>query len=622
MSRRTSASPRPPVAASLHGPVADPIVMDWNLDSYFPAFDGPEYHRFKTDLESALAAVRARIEAQEDLEPAAFAGWEAIVVGYEDVIKRVGHLSSYLECLCAADAANEDYRREYAALALHAAELKKLEVSLVDVLGRARHDQVEAFLKRDALAGAEFSVRRWREKAHKVMPPSEEALAADLEVDGLKAWSRLYDTISGTLEFTLRHVDGREERVPVARRRALMASPDRTVRAAAFSGGNEAWQSVEPICAAALNAMAGARLTLGARRSERHFLEPALYEHRIGMASLSALQEALIARAEVARGMLRVKARRLGVPAVSWHDLEAPTPGVGDVAGESLTWEQGVARVDAAFSRAYPGLGEFFRAAVDRRWFDQASRRGKRPGAFCTGSEITHESRIFMTWEGAMNDVVTLAHEVGHAWHSHVLRGARSLASSYPMTLAESASTFGEMLLLDGLLEDPDVPASVKLALLDSQAKQAMGFLLDVPARFEFERSFYEERAHGEVAVARLKELMIAAQEKLFGDALVPGGADPYFWASKLHFYIADVPFYNFPYTVGFLLSRALFARFKQEGAAFLPVYEAFLSRSGSATCETLAKDVLGVDLEKAGFWAGAIDSMAPVGEQLRDLLG
>lgn len=601
--------------------VAETLAMDWDLESYFPAFEGPEYCRFKTELSGSLEAVQARIEAQDQFEPATFAGWEAIVLGYEDAVKRVGHLTSYLECLSAADAANEDYRREYAALALHAAELKKLEVGLIDVLGGARHDHFEAFLKRDALAGAEFSLRRWREKARRVMPPAEESLAADLEVDGLKAWSRLYDTISGMLEFTLRHPDGREERVPAARRRALMASADRAVRTAAFHGGNVAWQSVEATCAAALNAMAGVRLTLGGRRGERHFLDPALFEHRIGLASLDALQKALVDRADVARSMVRLKARRLGLPAVAWYDLEAPTPGVADTEADRLSWEQGVARVEAAFTRAYPALGDFLRAAVSRRWFDHGSRRGKRPGAFCTGSEITHESRIFMTWEGAMNDVVTLAHEVGHAWHSHVLRAARPLAFGYPMTLAESASTFGEMLLIEGLLEDPDVSASVKLALLDSQARQAMGFLLDVPARFEFERSFYEERSHGEVPVARLKELMVAAQRKLFGDALAAGQEDPMFWASKLHFYIAEVPFYNFPYTVGFLLSRALFARFKAEGASFLPVYEAFLARSGAATCETLAREVLGVDLERPEFWAGAIDSMVPAGEKLAALL-
>lgn len=596
--------------------------MDWDLTSFFPAFGGPEYRRFAKELAATLAAVQARIEAQELFEPAAFAGWEAIVLGYEDAVRRLGHLNAYLECLTAADAAHDEYRREFAGLALHAAELKKIEVALVDVLGRARHDQLVAFLKRDALAGAEFAVRRWREKARRTMTPPEEALAADLEVDGLKAWSRLYDTLSGTLEFTLRHADGREERLPVARRRALMASPDRATRAAAFAGGNEAWRSIESTCAAALNAMAGARLTLSARRGERHFLEPAAFSHRIGLASLEALQEALVERAEVARAMLRLKARRLGLPAIAWYDLEAPTPGVGAGADAAVTWEQGVAWVEAAFARAYPGLGDFFRAAVSRRWFDHAPRRGKRPGAFCTGSELTHETRVFMTFEGVMNDVVTLAHEVGHAWHAHVLRAARPLASAYPMTLAESASTFGEMLLIDGLLEDPAVPSPLKLALLDSQARQATGFLLDVPARFEFERSFHEERARGEVSAARLAELMVAAQRRLFGDALAPGEEDPLFWASKLHFYIADVPFYNFPYTVGFLLSRALFARFKQEGPDFLPVYEAFLARSGSATCESLAAEVLDVDLERADFWKGAIDSMEPAGRKLEAMLG
>ncbi len=604
------------------GAVAETSVMDWSLESFFPTFDGPEYRRFTKDLAASLAAVQARIEAQDAFEPAAYAGWEAIILGYEEVVRRLGHLTAYLECLTAADASNEAYRREFAGLALHTAEVKKLEVALVDVLGRARHDQVEALLKRDALASAEFSLRRWREKARRTMAPSEETLVADLEVDGLKAWSRLYDMLSGTLEFTLRHPDGREERVPAARRRALMASADRGLRAAAFAGGNEAWRSVGPTCAAALNAMAGARLTLSTRRGERHFLESVAFEHRIGLASLEALQAALIDRADVARGMVRLKARKLGLPAIAWYDLEAPTPGVDGGSVAPLTWEQGVAWVEAAFSRAYPALGDFVRAAVSRRWFDHAPRRGKRPGAFCTSSALTHESRVFMTFEGVMNDVVTLAHEVGHAWHAHVLRAARPLASAYPMTLAESASTFAEMLLIEGLLEDPAVPAAVKLALLDSQARQATGFLLDVPARFEFERSFHEERAHGEVPAARLGELMVAAQRRLFGDILAAGEEDPLFWASKLHFYIADVPFYNFPYTVGFLLSRALFDRFRKEGAGFLPVYEAFLARSGSATCEVLAREVLGVDLERPEFWAGAIDSMAPAGRQLEAMLG
>jgi oligoendopeptidase F len=596
-------------------------VMDWSLESFFPSFDGPEYRQHKTELHEAFSELRARIEAQDGFEPSLFAGWQAIVLAFEEIGKKLNHLSAYLECLSAADAANEAYHREQAGLASLNAELAKLEVALVAAFGAAKHEHFEAFLKRDALASAEFSLRRWREKARRMMSPEEEALAAELEVDGIRAWSRLYDTISGTLEFPFVHPDGRTESLPMSRRRSLLASPDRAVRAAAFEGGNLAWRGVESVCAAALNAIAGARLTLVQRRNQRHFLEPALFEHRLGMVALDALREALLAKAEISRSTLRRKAARMGEPAIAWFDLEAPTPGVQNVADARLSWEDGRDRVGSAFIHAYPALGVFFHELVGRRWIDHTPRRGKRPGGFCTTSMQSGESRIFMTFDGVMNDVVTLAHEAGHAWHSQLLRDARPLARGYPMTLAESASTFAEMLLIDGVLNDPAVSDAVKLQVLDSEVRHSAGFLLDVPMRFEFERRFYEERAEGEVSVSRLKALMVEAQRKLFGDALAQGAEDPLFWASKLHFYIADVPFYNFPYTVGFLLSRALFARFKKEGAAFLATYETFLARSGSATCETLAKEILRADLESPEFWAGAIESVSEASDRLEALL-
>ena len=485
------------------------------------------------------------------------------------------------------------------------------EVALEAAIGAARHDHFEAFLKRDALADAEFGIRRWREKSRKMMSLDEEDLAAELEIDGIAAWSRLYDTLAGTLEFTYTKPDGSSEVVPMSRRRSMLGATDRTLRRAVFEGSNKAWEGVQDVCGAAINAIAGARLTLVHRRSQNTFLDPAVYEHRIGLDSLEALRNALVDRAEVTRSLLRLKAKRLGVPAISWFDLEAPTPGAS-VGGEaSLSWEEGVAMIEAALAQGYPALGRFTREIVEKRWIDYTPRRGKRPGGFCTSSTFHGESRIFMTFDGAMGDVITLAHEIGHAWHSQILRHARPLARNYPMTLAESASTFAEMIFIEGVLSNPSVPEVEKRRMVDSQVRQATGFLLDVPMRYEFERNFHKEREEGEISVTRLKELMVAAQRTLFGDALADDGGDEMFWASKLHFYIAEVPFYNFPYTVGFLLSCALFARFKEEGAGFLPTYEAFLSRTGSATCEALGREVLGVDLERPEFWAGAIESVA-----------
>jgi len=178
------------------------------------------------------------------------------------------------------------------------------------------------------------------------------------------------------------------------------------------------------------------------------------------------------------------------------------------------------------------------------------------------------------------------------------------------MTLAETASTFAELLLSHGLLSDPAVSPQRRLFLLDQATGHAPAYLLNIPARFEFERRFHEERRAGVVPVTRLCELMVEAQREVYGDALERGSEDPWFWASKLHFYITSASFYNFPYTFGFLLSQALFGEFLRTGPDFLPRYETFLRLSGSATCEEVVRRSLGRDIRDRGFWSDALSGI------------
>jgi oligoendopeptidase F len=186
------------------------------------------------------------------------------------------------------------------------------------------------------------------------------------------------------------------------------------------------------------------------------------------------------------------------------------------------------------------------------------------------------------------------------------------------MPLAETASTFAEQILIDGILRDPASPAERKRRLLDSQVRHAVTFLLDIPIRFEFEARFHEERMKGEVGVSRLNELMAETQRDWLGDVLEAGGEDPLFWASKLHFYITGLSFYNFPYTFGFLLSRKLFARLMEEGSAFIDEYEAFLNKTTVHDADDLIREVLGEDPSEPSFWASAIDTLQEPYEALK----
>lgn len=582
--------------------------MSWDLASYFPEFNGSEMRRFKQGLISDIASLKAEAAALPPLTTESSASWERVLLRNEDILQRMSHLGSYISCLASSDARNESYLKEEAELVGMRAELSKLRVEFLRAIKETRDETFTAFMARPALDSAQNYLNRMRQEARRAMAPENEILATDLGVDGIQAWGRLYDTVSSKLEFDMLFPDGKGHRLPVSQRRSLLEDPDRRVRKAAFEGGNAAWKSIEDMAAAALNAIAGTRLTLNRYRQVDHFLEIALFQASITRKTLDAMFEALFSKLEVPRRILRLKAKLLARPSLAWFDVGAPLELPGQ---EKLSWERATSLVGKSFERAYPALGKFFeQQVIGKNWVDWEPRTGKRPGGFCTTSMLTKESRIFMTYNQSLGDVLTLAHESGHAYHAAMMRDMRPYGRGYPMTLAETASTFGEQVLMNGILDDPAISQAQKALILDIETGHGAVYLLDIPVRYEFEKAFYEERAGGVLSVSRLKELMVDTQRKIFGDVLEVGGEDPYFWISKLHFYITGVTFYNFPYTFGYLLSRALYQMFKKDPGEFLPKYEEFLRLAGSEPAEKLVQHTIGRDIEQPQFWAEAIDSL------------
>jgi len=587
--------------------------LRWELSSFFPVFDGPQMRAFKERLGSDLAGLQGLTARADPLAADSLAMWERIILKLEDLEARLGHLNAYVECLAAADAGNEAYQREEAGLRLLRAELDKAEIDLLQTFKEAPEADFAALLDRKALRGAAHPLRRLRLRAQHTMPREQEKLAAELAVDGLHAWGRLYNTQSGKLEFEMNWPDGRSERLPISRWRALMSHPDRRVGRAAFEGGNRTWAALADPCAAALNAIAGNRLTLQRHRGLDHYLDTALYQAQVSRETLEAMYQAIHANITVPRRIFQAKARAMGREGIWWFEREAPLP--LSAAGE-LGWGDGSRLVAQSFRRAYPALADYYAMALDKRWIESENRGGKRPGAFCTGSEVTGEQRVYMTFAGALRDASTLAHEVGHAWHGWLMRDLRPFARSYPMTLAETASVFAEQLFAEGAIADPAISEGNKLLMLDGALGDAGIMLLDITARYEFERAFHDERRHGEVGVSRLQELMVQAQRQVWGEALLPDGEDPWFWASKLHFYITDLSFYNFPYTFGFLLAMALVRLFREGGQEFLPQYEEFLRKTGSGSAEEVVEAALGEDIRRSEFWAAGIHALEqPLGK-------
>jgi oligoendopeptidase F len=560
-----------------------------------------------------LAASSSRLKAfdEEFLDQ-----WEALILQAEELYGRLEHLASYLGCLEAADARNEAVSLAQAAQVRRFAAFEKLEINVLNAVKRSPKAVFGVFCNRPDLAPISYYLTRLREKARTTMSRKSEALASDLNVDGLSAWGRLYDKLTGKLTFDVVAEDGRRERLPISRWRALMSDPDRRIGRAAFEGGNRAWQSIEDVCAAALNAIAGSRLALNLHRNVSNFLDRALFQAAIRRETLEAMYAAIFQNLDTARDILKTKAGYFGRAGIWFFEREAPLPLSETVTSE---WQGATETLTNAFAAVYPGLARHLRHMLQNRWIESEARPGKRPGAFCTGSFLIEQQRVFMTFSGTLGDLTTLAHEVGHAWHGCLLQGKRPFARRYPMTLAETASIFAEHILMDGLGRDPAIDESQKLLLLDTELTDAAVFLLDITTRYAFEKAFYQQRHNGEVAVSRLKTLMTETQRDIYGDALLPDGTDPYFWASKLHFYITDTTFYNFPYTFGYLLARWLIDRHRKEGADFLPHYEAFLQMSGVDGVENVGRQALGIDLTDPHFWQTAILSLkAPLEEYRR----
>jgi oligoendopeptidase F len=582
--------------------------MDWDLKSYFSQFGSPTYVAFRDELAETLDSLdkrAAKMLAQPDaVSPKS---WETLIHDFELVLTGFSHLGSYIACLTAADAKNEAYLKEEAAFSGMRASFSKLTDKVRRGLGQMEQEAFDELASRGRLQDAAFRITEMRKEAEKRMPADLEDLAADLGVNGIGAWSRLYFTSVGNLKFRYADPAKGETEVPISHYNSLLCDPNRERRIAVAEGAARTYEEHQQTFAAALNSISGTRHALNKRRGMEDFLEPSTRQSRIRQTTLDALMTAIEDRLPFAREVFRFRTECMGISDPGYVDLRAPLS-ISEDSGPD--WNTGVNLISTSFNAVYPSLGSFFDEMIAKRWIDHTPREGKRPGGFCTTSLSTRESRIFMTYRDTLNDILTLAHEAGHAWHNRVMKDQRILAAGYPMTLAETASTFAERILTEGILNDKSIDKAVKLILLDAEVEHMLSFLLDLPVRFRFEREFYERRKDGIFSPAELCNLMKLTQQNVFGDSLAEGRGDPWFWAAKLHFYIEGVEFYNYPYSFGYLLSTAFMTRFREEGNSALNTYERFLSNSGKMSCEEVVRQSLGEDIGDPNFWAAQIDAL------------
>jgi oligoendopeptidase F len=575
--------------------------LSWNLESLFAGgSSSPEFVVFVEESDKLAAKLLKEladaVNMTNPVDNQQLTGWTEQL---QNVLSRLREADSFVSCLTSQQMSDKRAVAWTEKIQTLSARYRQALDLYEALLSSVPEERFTEWSKLPEQAAVRFPLEERRDAAKDKLPPALEGIASELAVDGYHGWGEHYNTIVGRIAIPWEQA-GEAVDLSVGQADNLLDHPDPEIRSRMSGLWENAWAGQADLCADTLNHLAGFRLKLYSMRSWKEPLREPLRMNRMSEDTLTAMWNAVAEGIEPLKRYLELKAQRLGKEKLSWHDVNAPIA----TSQAKIPYEEAAVLITDAFEQFSPAMAKLAQTAFADRWIEAEDRTGKRPGGFCTSFPLSRQSRIFMTYSGTPSNVSTLAHELGHAYHGALVEDLPPLAQEYAMNVAETASTFAEALVNDALLRRAESDEE-RLALLDDRLQRAVAFCMNIRARYLFETRFYERRINGMLEVEALNNLMLEAQKEAFGDAL--GSWHPHFWAAKLHFYLTDVPFYNFPYTFGYLFSTGLVAVAEKEGASFSTRYDHLLRDTGMMTVEQLGLQHLGVALDEPQFWKDAM---------------
>lgn len=507
-----------------------------------------------------------------------------------------GEISAFVSCLTAQDVNDKHAKQLVGTRNQLVATSEKLITQFSFALSRVDDQTWDTWQADEKIEPISFILNELRDGAREKLPEEQEQLITDLEIDGYHGWGEMYDTIVGSMS-----VDWEGEQLSIGQLENKLNNSDRSVRKLAFEKLEHVWNEKADLFTDTLNHLAGFRLQTYSHRNWEDVLKESLTYNRMTNKTLTTMWETISNNKNAFYQYLDRKAEQFNVDQLAWYDLEAPI----SQETKEIGYDDAAEIIVKQFGQFSDRMAEYATLAFEKNWIEAEDRAGKRPGGFCTSFPKSKQSRIFMTYSNTATNMATLAHELGHGYHQYVMDDVDQLNQGYAMNVAETASTLAEMIVADAMVEEAETDAE-RLVLIEDKIQRSVAFFMNIHARFLFETRFYEARKAGFVSTEQLNQLMEDAQKEAYGDQL--SEYHPVFWAAKLHFHITGVPFYNFPYTFGYLFSLGIYAYAKTDKENFADFYDALLKDTGRMTVEELAKKHLNVDLEQVDFWQKAID--------------
>lgn len=579
----------------------------WDLSNVYPSFESDEFARATVDLKNQLAALDRFLDGNGISRATPKVELSKAKARMDEYLNRMNiaqrlysTINAFIASYVTTDSYNTAAKRLESELEVVGVRLRKQEIRFQGWLGAVADSLPRVLAQPGPSREHSFYLREMAEQSRYLMSEPEENLAAELELSGGNAWSKLQGTVCSQLTLDFER-DGKVGKLPITALQNLSHDPDPDVRKRAYEAEISAWEKVREPLAAALNGVKGSMITLDKRRGRVDALHSSLDHSRIDRETLDTMLSVMRDSFPIFRQYLKAKAKRLGHQTLPWWELFAPV-GKSD---RRYSWDDAKRFILVQFRSFSDHLAKLAERAFEHNWIDAEPRGGKRGGAFCMGVPLVDESRILCNFDTSLDEVSTIAHELGHAFHNDCQVGKTILQTITPMTLAETASTFNETIIANAAISQA-ANVEEELAILETQLINSTQIVVDISSRYLFEKEVFERRVESELSADDFCEIMLRCQKDTYGDGLDPHFLHKYMWTWKPHYYIPSLSFYNYPYAFGLLFGTGLYTIYKERGPPFVKDYETLLSKTGEAKPADLAS-TFGIDINKPDFWRNSL---------------
>ncbi len=569
-------------------------MNQWNLDALYPSVDSEAFQHDFDDIDRQIAGLNKLADSLEQDSPASTLRKVILALSdYQTLTRKIG---AYLSLRQSANTTDQQIVSINSRFQNKISQSARATTRFSQWIAR---QDIEALIGTDPLLSQHaFWLRETQARAAHTLSDEVEEAIGKMELNASSAWSQLQEYMTSTVSVTLHG-----EPMTLSAIRNLAYSPEAQVRKDAYQAELKAYDQIKDAVAFALNSIKGEANTVSQLRHFDSVLDMTLFNSRMKRETLDAMMQAIEEALPKFHEYLRHKAKLLGYSnGLPFYELFAPM----GKSSRTFTPQQAKDYLIRNFEPFSSEVSNLIQRAFDEEWIDFFPRKGKVGGAFCCNLPMLKQSRVLTNFDGSLSDVVTLAHELGHAYHGHRIEQHSPLNTRYTMPVAETASTFNETVIMNAAIRDA-AEKEEKVMLIESSLQDITQVICDILSRFLFESEVVERRKEGFLFSQDLEQLMLQAQKKAYGDGLDPQALHPYMWVCKSHYYDAGLNFYNFPYAFGCLFAKGLYARYQKTGAAFVQQYDKLLEATTVSSVEEVAA-MAGIDLTKPDFWRESLN--------------